>query len=100
MGLGEWGGVGPYRAGRVHVCADLCKTCVFRPGNLMQLQPGRLRGMVEEAVEGGGGITCHATLDTSERAVCRGFFDRHQGDVLALELAVRLGVVSFIEAPT
>ena len=28
---------GPYRDGKVHVCAVQCSTCVFRSGNLMHL---------------------------------------------------------------
>ena len=32
----------------VRLCARRCDTCVFRPGNLIHLAPGRLRGMVED----------------------------------------------------
>lgn len=50
-----------YSGGKVHVMAAKCSTCVFRPGNLMGLEPGRLKEMVTESVEDGGGITCHKT---------------------------------------
>ena len=33
-----------YRDGKVHVQSEECSTGVFRKGNLMHLQPGRLRG--------------------------------------------------------
>jgi hypothetical protein len=38
-----------YRNRQVHVLAEQCATCIFRPGNLMELCPGRVRGMVAEA---------------------------------------------------
>lgn len=81
-----------YRDGRVHVCVRMCATCIFRPGNLMHLQPGRVEGMVAEAVGNEGHITCHDTLDADE-AVCRGFWDRHRTQLL--QIADRLGVVAF-----
>ncbi len=87
-----------YRDGRVHVCAELCATCVFRPGNLMRLRAGRLRGMVDEAQANESAIICHATLygqHPDGEAVCRGFFDRYP--TLPLQLAERLGLVAFVD---
>lgn len=84
---------GPFRDGKVHVLRDMCATCVFRPGNLMSLKPGRLRGMVDESLGNDSAITCHSTLDTSERAICRGFFDRHAHNVFPLLLAVALDII-------
>jgi hypothetical protein len=86
-----------YRDGHVHVCAELCSTCVFRPGNLMHLHAGRLRGMVDGARGGGSAIVCHATLD-GPNAVCRGYFDRYVGEVLALRLALASGVIRWQDA--
>jgi len=91
-----------FRDGRVHLCADLCSTCVFRPGNLMDLKPGRLRGMVDSAIEDGSAIVCHRTLETyagrqTGNAVCRGFWDRHQSTVDLLVLAERIGVVTEVD---
>lgn len=39
-----------YHEGKVHVCKTMCKTCIFRPGNLFHLEPGRLEQMVDGAV--------------------------------------------------
>ena len=83
----------PFRDGKVHVCREMCKTCVFRPGNLMDLVPGRLEQMIEGAVRNESSIICHATL-TGDRAVCRGFFDRHKTQ--PLQLAERLGYLQEI----
>jgi hypothetical protein len=83
---------GPYRDGQVHVMAEKCPTCVFRPGNLMHLQPGRLTDMVRQSIADGGGITCHDTLyrEDVDQATCRGFWDAHRDRVQAFQVAERL----------
>lgn len=93
----DWGlgpELGPYRGGRVHVLAGKCGTCIFRPGNLMRLAPGRVKGMVESSVRDGGAIVCHSTLGTPAPAVCRGFWDAHGNRVVGLRLARAIGVVA------
>ena len=82
-----------FREGRVHVCDHLCSTCIFRPGNLMHLTPGRVEQMVEECGEEGC-IPCHKTLD-GDNAVCRGFYKKHRNQLL--QMAERMGVVTFVE---
>lgn len=79
-----------FRDGRVHVCASMCSTCIFRPGNLMRLEPGRVAEMVREAVAADSTIICHSTLD-GPNAACRGFFDRHATQ--PLQVADRLGLL-------
>ena len=82
-----------YRNGRVHVKAEMCATCIFRPGNLMRLEPGRVTDMVRQSKENDSAIVCH---DTSGKynAVCRGFLDKHFcGPV---ELADRLGILEMV----
>lgn len=88
-----------YREGKVHVRAEMCDTCVFRPGNLMKLPPGRLAEMVNGAVENESCIPCHSTLPyapyySAEQSVCRGFFDRHPTQ--PLQVAERLGLVEWV----
>lgn len=79
----------------MHVCEVMCPTCVFRPGNLMDLRPGRLRGMVDEALADEGCVPCHERLRTAGctdgDAVCRGFFDRYPTQ--PLQVAERLGLL-------
>lgn len=84
----------PFRDGRVHVLAEQCSTCVFRPGNLMSLEPGRLRDLVASNVEADSALTCHATLyrDDVPEAICRGFYDRHP--TLPLRLAAALDLLT------
>lgn len=85
-----------FRAGRVHVLARMCDTCIFRPGNLMELCPERVEDMVQQAIRDESTIVCHSTLDTKQ-ACCRGFFDRHKTQ--PLQIAERLGLVTYQEPP-
>jgi hypothetical protein len=84
-----------YSDGRVHVMSEKCSTCIFRPGNLMNLNPGVVKTMVDESIAQGGGITCHKTLQgqAEQEATCRGFFDAHADKVPAFALAKDLGVI-------
>ena len=86
---------GPLTDDGLRVCADMCPTCIFRPGNLMHLRPGRVRRMVDQALADDSAIVCHDTLHGSE-AVCRGFFDRHHADTLLCRLGFVLGITDAI----
>lgn len=86
-----------FRDGRVYVCAEMCETCIFRPGNLMKLKAGRVREMVDEARADDSGIVCHATLD-GDNATCRGFFDRYPTQ--PLQIAERLHLIEFVQPPS
>lgn len=85
-----------YRGGRIHVCARMCDTCIFRPGNLMHLDPGRVEAMVEGAIEADSCIPCHSTLEGAE-AVCFGFFTQHP--TTPLQIAERIGLITFVTPP-
>lgn len=91
---------GPYRNGHVHVLAEQCETCVFRPGNLMSLSRERMRELIDDNVEADTALTCHSTLyrdDDVEPAVCRGFYDRYP--TVPLRLAIALDVVVYDPVP-
>lgn len=90
-----------YDGTSVHVCAEMCSTCVFRRGNLMRLEPGRLRGMIRESVANEAAIICHATLygQSDQEAVCAGYFERYGRDVLTLRLAMMLGIIVRVAPP-
>lgn len=81
-----------WREGALHVQAEKCATCIFRPGNLMSLEKGRVEGMVAEAVQIAGVIPCHDTLGGLEN-ICRGFWDVHRNRVGLLQVAERMGLV-------
>lgn len=77
--------------GVVRVLTERCDTCIFRPGNLMQLQPGRVRDMVREIKKTDGCIPCHKTLDFKEQAICRGQFETVP--TAPIQIAERLGCI-------
>jgi hypothetical protein len=58
----------------VRVMAERCLTCIFHPGNLMDLRSGRVKGMLAEVRRTEGCIPCHETLDDDMQAVCFGQF--------------------------
>lgn len=84
-----------YREGKLHVCARQCDTCIFRPGNLMNLEPGRVKQMVATAND--SCIPCHHSIydEGKEPAVCRGFFDLKPN--LPIRLAIALNIVEEVE---
>lgn len=83
-----------YRNGKIYVCKEMCETCIFRPGNLMHLEPGRVKQMAEDATAAESTIICHSTL-TGDNAACRGFFDQYKTQ--PLQIAERLGMIEEVE---
>ncbi|WP_326564438.1 hypothetical protein [Micromonospora peucetia] len=92
--------VGDPELGKTRRLARECATCIFKPGNPMHLEPGRLKQMVTEA-RGGGYIICHSTLPYAGSpvppAVCRGFADRYR--TWQLEAMERLWGFVDVEPP-
>lgn len=88
-----------YRDGHVHVLADRCSTCIFRAGNLMQLAPGRVKGMVEQTEEDGATVPCHQTLVqydgpmAGRNAICRGWWDAYARKDAILQFARAAGIL-------
>jgi hypothetical protein len=80
-----------FRNGKIHVCARMCSTCIFRP------HPEDLRTRVtNEAIRQDTAVICHHTLGTGANAVCYGFYKRHA--TMPLRLAEAMGAVEFDEA--
>lgn len=95
---GRW--IDVAEAGEVRLCARLCDTCVFRPGNLMRLEHGRVAQMARDARAEQGHIVCHETLDTDAPAICRGYADKaDRGRSMALRLGRALGWIKEIMPP-
>jgi hypothetical protein len=101
----EWGTgahIFDVHTGTVRICADLCTTCIYRPGNLMSLAPGRVKEMTDGALADEGHIVCHKTLGTPEPAICAGF-EQHPKSHRSLALRlVQAGVfkIKRITPPT
>lgn len=88
----------------LRVLAEKCDTCVFRSGNPMHLRRGRVKDMVDDALAGGGFITCHKTLTYGEHpefgeAICRGFFDAHGPRSNVIRCWSRLGPFDEVAPP-
>lgn len=78
--------------------AEQCSDCIFRPGNLMHLGPGRMQEVVRANLENGTALICHQTLAYGSHpevgeAVCRGFYDAYGDEVNAIRVMHRLGAV-------
>lgn len=90
--------------GRPQLCAGQCATCIGRPGNLMKLRSGRLREMVNSALQSGGLIICHETLTYGQnpergRAACRWFYEQFGHLSNFTRIIERLGGFDEIELP-
>ena len=88
--------------GKVHVMSEKCSTCIFRPGNLMHLSPGKVKEMVDRSIGDESAITCHKTLPFAanhgqQQAVCRGFMESYAGQVSTLRLALHFGIIKEVE---
>lgn len=87
-----------YADGKVHICKEMCSSCIFRPGNLMKLPAGRVAEMIRACLENldeAGNIPCHETIhgQAPQEAICRGFWDRYSDQLRILRLAKVMAVV-------
>jgi hypothetical protein len=86
-----------YVNGKVYVRRTQCDTCIFRPGNLMHLQEGRVDEMVTGALENESCIPCHHHLYEGQEIepVCRGFFARHH--TVPIRLAILMNILEWVD---
>jgi hypothetical protein len=88
---------------RPRLLSEQCATCIYRPGNLMHLAPGRLKEITESNLrEGSRGLICHDTLPYGAypeygEAMCRGFYDKFGPQSNYVRIIDRLG--GFAEVP-
>ena len=81
--------------GVVRVKSEKCSTCIFHPGNRMDLRSGRVKDMVDSIRDIEGVIPCHQTLEDEEQAVCKGQFDAYQTPLVLLALS--MGLIEWVE---
>lgn len=90
----------------VRVLKEQCATCIFKPGNLMSLNKGRVKGMVDSCKANSGHIPCHETMTyedegdlqtTYDSPICRGFYDRYPDVSQMAQIAERLGMFEVVE---
>jgi hypothetical protein len=90
--------------GRPRLLSEQCSTCVFRPGNLMHLDAGRLKDLIDSNVAAGTALTCHQTLSYGDHpefgeAVCRGFYDAVGEGTNIIRVMHRLGGFDEVAPP-
>jgi hypothetical protein len=98
---------------KMRILTEQCATCIFRPGNLMNLREGRVREMVNEVRTQDSYIPCHETMEyddsdedgyahgvTDDSPVCRGFYDRYPGVGQMIRISERLNMVEFVAPPS
>jgi hypothetical protein len=81
---------------RVRVMVEKCDTCIFRPGNLMTLNPGRVADMTRSTDLNDTNVTCHKTLGTPLGAFCAGSVARQPGQLV--RIAERLNGIVKVDA--
>lgn len=76
--------------------SEKCDTCIFRPGNPMRLQPGRLQDVIRANQEAQTLLTCHKTTYGQHPEIgesyCRGYYDSYGERALATRLARTMGL--------
>jgi len=92
----------PPGGGKPRVLTDQCETCIYHPGNLMHLRPGRLREMTLDALrQGCQGVICHDTLYRTDftPALCRGFYDKFGPQNNFIRVMWRIGGFTEVNPP-
>lgn len=72
----------PYVGGKLRIMTEMCSTCIFRPGNKMDLERGRVANIMREVRRNDSYVTCHKTLGTGQPGViCKGSSEAHFGQM-------------------
>lgn len=90
--------------GKSRLLTTPCATCIFRAGNPMHLEPGRLAHLVADALTRDRYIICHDTLTYGPHpgygpAICRGFHDGYRHRSIAIRLMYALDNITEIPPP-
>jgi len=84
-----------------HVMKEMCSTCIFRPGNLMHLRPGRLADMIKQCQRDDTNVICHKSESLQGilpvDAWCRGSVDHSPGQLV--RIFGRMGGLEEVEEP-
>lgn len=82
-----------YRNGKMHVCAKMCETCIYRKDS--PLFDVRIKS---EAKRSDTAVICHSTLKADQKLVCAGFYAHDKTPTL--QLAERMGIVVKVQPPS
>lgn len=95
----------PPGGGKPRLLSEQCATCIYRPGNPMRLNPGRLAEMTRLALQQGSqGVICHDTLPYGGHpafgpALCRGFYDGYAARSNFIRVINRIGGFAAVDPP-
>jgi hypothetical protein len=90
-----------FRDNRVHVLADLCSSCIFKPHH-RPVEGARVAELVRDTRdEAGATVPCHKTLygQTEHNAICAGWWQRFAHRDPILGMAIAMDIVEFDPAP-
>jgi hypothetical protein len=86
---------------RCRIMKEMCDTCIFRPGNPMHLDEGRLESMVRETDRHDSNVICHQSEglmgNIKGQVWCKGSVDRRAGQLI--RIAERLGMIKEVDPP-
>lgn len=103
--MDDWGDLEVAGPWGVRVMSGSYTTCIFSPGNLMSLEPGRVKEMLDAALAEEGHIVCHQTLSRAlyglDPAICNGFTTHpNAARSLALRYAAITNCTVLVDPPT
>ena len=78
----------------LEVIKNACKTCIYRKDSPLDLD--KLEAQIRD-VKMDGFFAGHRVCHNHDRAVCRGFWNRHKNAFTLGQMAQRLGLVKEIE---
>jgi len=82
-----------------HVMRKMCETCIFHPGNRMDLRAGRLKELIRETDKDDTNVICHQSKGllgkVKIKVWCKGSVDRRPGQ--AVRVTQRLGILKEYE---
>jgi len=90
-----------YRDGKVHVLAEMCETCIFKP-HTRPVAGARVAEMVRATKDDPAAtVPCHHTLYgmAEHNAICRGWWDRFAQDDWVLSAAEAMGIIEYDTLP-
>lgn len=91
--------------GQPRVLSRPCSTCVFLPGNKMDLRPGRLMDLIRGNTGASShGLICHETLGYGGNpefgaAYCHNFFVKYGHLCNLIRIFSRLGGFTYVDPP-
>lgn len=96
----------------MNILKEQCATCIFRPGNPMELREGAVKSMVDQCMATDDFIPCHENMVyedrfdddderlavTSESPVCAGFHQAYPTSGQLIRIMCRLRNLWYVDA--